>query len=181
MAKRPFGPKEHCTIDDGFVAALLSAPSLFGLKGSARTLCYFFGGAAGVLTALTNQPFAWRRVVPFRVHGQVDTPFVPTLLLLPWMTGALQQRNARRFFFPFTSGKRRESTRTGSVKQPGDPMRGAEAVIKAVESPAPPLRLLLGAPALDLAYKRLDSLRANFDAWKETTLEADYPQAREKA
>ena len=60
-------------------------------------------------------------------------------------------------------------------------MRGAEAVIKAVESPAPPLRLLLGAPALDLAYKRLDSLRANFDAWKETTLEADYPQAREKA
>ena len=54
-------------------------------------------------------------------------------------------------------------------------MRGAEAVIAAVESPEPPLRLLLGAPALDLAYKRLDALRANFDAWKDTTLSADYP------
>ena len=103
MAKKPFGPKAHCTIDYGFVATLFSAPSLFGLKGAARTHCYLFGGAAGVLTALTNQPFAWRRVVPFRVHGQVDTPFVPTLLFLPWATGAFKQRNARRFFFAFTA------------------------------------------------------------------------------
>ena len=80
-----------------------------------------------------------------------------------------------------TAGKRRESTRNGSGKQPGDPVRGAKAVIEAVESPEPPLRLLLGGPALELAYKRLDSLRANFDAWKDTTLEADYPEARQKA
>ena len=31
------------------------------------------------------------------------TPFVPTLLLLPWVTGALKQRNARRFFSCFTA------------------------------------------------------------------------------
>ncbi len=79
-----------------------------------------------------------------------------------------------------TAGKRRESTRANSGKQPGDPVRGAEAVIKALESSAPPLRLLLGAPALDLAYKRLDTLRANFDAWKETTLGADYPEAQQR-
>ena len=79
-----------------------------------------------------------------------------------------------------TAGKRRESTRANSGKQAGDPVRGAEAVIKAVESPEPPLRLLLGAPALDLAYKRLDALRANFDAWKETTLSADYPAGAER-
>lgn len=103
MAKKPFGAKAHCTIDYGFVATLFLAPGLFGLKGAARTLCYLFGGAAGVLTALTNQPFALRRVVPFRVHGEVDTPFVPTLLLLPWATGALKQRRARRFFFAFTA------------------------------------------------------------------------------
>lgn len=103
MTKKPFGPKAHCAIDYGFVATLFAAPGVFGLKGAARTLCYLFGGAAGVLTALTNQPFAWRRVVPFRVHGQVDTPFVPTLLFLPWITGALKRRSARRFFLAFTS------------------------------------------------------------------------------
>lgn len=55
-----------------------------------------------MLTAVTDQPLAWRRVVPFRVHSQVDTPFVATLLLSPWATGALKQRNARRFFYLFT-------------------------------------------------------------------------------
>lgn len=54
-----------------------------------------------MLTALTEQPFALKRVVPFRIHGQVDTPFVPTLLILPWATGALKRRNARLFFFSF--------------------------------------------------------------------------------
>ena len=102
-AKKPFGAKAHYTVDYGFVAILLSAPTLFNLKGAARVLCYLFGGAAGLLTALTNQPFAWKRVVPFRVHGQVDTPFVPTLLVLPWATGVLKERNARRFFFSFTA------------------------------------------------------------------------------
>ena len=36
------------------------------------------------------------------MHGQVDTPFVPTLLLLPWITGALKDSKARRVFFSVT-------------------------------------------------------------------------------
>lgn len=103
MNKKPFGPGTHAAIDYGFVATLLLAPDLFKLRGAARTLCYAFGGAAGVLTALTDQPLALKRVVPFRVHGQIDTPFVPTLLLLPWATGALEARNARRFFLSFSA------------------------------------------------------------------------------
>jgi len=42
-----------------------------------------------------------KRLVPLRVHGQLETPYVPGLLLLPWLTGALKQRNARRYFFSF--------------------------------------------------------------------------------
>lgn len=101
MNQKIFGSKEHCSIDYGFAATLLLAPRLLKLEGTARTLCYVFGSAAGVLTALTDQPFALKRLVPFRVHGQVDTPFVPTLLVLPWMTGALKQKKARLFFFSF--------------------------------------------------------------------------------
>nr|WP_237478525.1 oxidoreductase [Lichenibacterium sp. 6Y81] len=75
-----------------------------------------------------------------------------------------------------TAGARRRQTRERSGNQVGDPVRAAEAVIAAVTAPAPPLRLLLGAPALELAYGKLDRLRANFDLWKETTLGADYPE-----
>lgn len=77
-----------------------------------------------------------------------------------------------------TAGKRRAQTRERSGNQAGDPVRAAEAVIKAVTAEKPPLRLVLGAPALELAYGKLDSLRANFDAWKETTLGADFPEHR---
>ncbi|WP_419730932.1 oxidoreductase [Lichenicola sp.] len=76
-----------------------------------------------------------------------------------------------------TAGVRRQQTRERSGNQVGDPVRGSEAVITAVTSENPPLHLLLGKPALDMAYAKLDTLRANFDAWKELTLGADYPQA----
>jgi short-subunit dehydrogenase len=74
-----------------------------------------------------------------------------------------------------TSGKRRQVTRSVSGNQPGDPVRAATAIISAFEADEPPLRLLLGALALKIARERLDALRANFEAWAETTLSADFP------
>jgi NAD(P)-dependent dehydrogenase (short-subunit alcohol dehydrogenase family) len=79
-----------------------------------------------------------------------------------------------------TAGKRRRATRAVSGTQPGDPARAAMAIISAFEAAEPPLRLLLGAPALKIANERLDVLRANFDAWAETTLSADFPTHGEK-
>lgn len=101
MPYQPIGPTAHGAIDYGFVTLQALAPRLFQLQGSARTLCYAFAGAQGVLNALTDHPLGLKRVVPLRVHGQLETPFVPALLVLPWVTGALQQRNARRYFFSF--------------------------------------------------------------------------------
>ncbi len=75
-----------------------------------------------------------------------------------------------------TAGKRREATRASSGAQPGDPVRAAKAIIEAVEAKEPPLRLLLGASALNIARNRLDALRTNFDAWAELTLSADFPK-----
>jgi hypothetical protein len=36
----PIGPRLHCAIDYGFVALQALAPTLFNLKGSAKTLCF---------------------------------------------------------------------------------------------------------------------------------------------
>jgi NAD(P)-dependent dehydrogenase (short-subunit alcohol dehydrogenase family) len=75
-----------------------------------------------------------------------------------------------------TAGKNRRSIRGYSGKQPGDPVRAAAAIIKAVESNDPPLHLLLGKAALKGANWKLDLLRKNFDAWQETTVGADFPE-----
>lgn len=73
-----------------------------------------------------------------------------------------------------TAGRRRVQTRSVSGKQPGDPARAATAIIRAVESDTSPLRLLLGASAYTVAMKRLDTLGESFDAWRDTTLAADF-------
>lgn len=97
------GPTAHGAIDYGFVMIQSLAPSFFHLRGSARVLCYAFAASQGILNALTDHPLGMKRVVPLRVHGQLETPFVPSLLLLPLATGALRQQNARRYFVSFFS------------------------------------------------------------------------------
>jgi NAD(P)-dependent dehydrogenase (short-subunit alcohol dehydrogenase family) len=79
-----------------------------------------------------------------------------------------------------TAGERRRQSRERSGKQQGDPVRAAEAIMEAVGSENAPLRLLLGKPALEMGYKKLESMKKDFDAWRQTTLGADYPEFQDK-
>src|SRR5215468_2885499 len=74
-----------------------------------------------------------------------------------------------------TAGAARRALRDLSGKQPGDPVRAAHAIIQAVESPAPPLHLLLGKDALRMAREKLDALHRDFDTWQNVTVGADFP------
>ncbi|GAB3562437.1 oxidoreductase [Spirosoma luteolum] len=76
-----------------------------------------------------------------------------------------------------TVGKRMDASLANSGKQKGDPVRGSQAIIDAVESHTPHLRLLLGDMAYKLATEKLDALRDNFTAWKDLSLSADFPDS----
>jgi NAD(P)-dependent dehydrogenase (short-subunit alcohol dehydrogenase family) len=97
-----------------------------------------------------------------------------------WAGPSIKESKMRIGDYEPTAGARRQSTANAAGKQPGDPVRAAEAILKAVQSENPPLRLLLGKPALELANKKLEALRRDFEAWKETTLGADYPEVGAK-
>lgn len=75
-----------------------------------------------------------------------------------------------------TVGVRMETSEEGSGRQVGDPVRGCEAIIKVVEDGVPHLRLLLGKMAYDFAIQKADSMKENFNAWKELSLSADFPE-----
>jgi len=75
-----------------------------------------------------------------------------------------------------TVGVRMATSLKGSGNQQGDPVRGCEAIIKAVQSDKHQLRLLLGEPAYKFAFEKLDNLKQNFESWKELTLSADFPE-----
>jgi len=64
----------------------------------------------------------------------------------------------------------------GDGKQPGDPAKAAEAMIAAVESNDPPLRLLLGADAIGAWERKQAAFAAELERWRsvgEATAYAD--------
>ncbi len=75
-----------------------------------------------------------------------------------------------------SSGANKSFIRGYSGNQPGDPKRAAQAIVKAVESKHPPLRLLLGAAALKGATGKLETLKKDYDTWAETSVWADNPK-----
>jgi NAD(P)-dependent dehydrogenase (short-subunit alcohol dehydrogenase family) len=68
-----------------------------------------------------------------------------------------------------TAGRRRKEHDATHGTQPGDPAKAAEALIAAVESPHPPLMLVLGPDALENFRASLDALSADLDAWEQTS------------
>jgi NAD(P)-dependent dehydrogenase (short-subunit alcohol dehydrogenase family) len=77
-----------------------------------------------------------------------------------------------------TAGLRLRQIRGYSGNQPGDPERAAAAIVEAVESPDPPLRLLLGKAALAAGRAKVELLRRDFEAWAAVSEGADFPQAK---
>ncbi|MCO8305529.1 oxidoreductase [Streptomyces sp. RKCA744] len=99
----------------------------------------------------------------------------PAAFRTNWSGPSMRQSAVTIDDYAETAGARRTGTLATYGRQPGDPVRASEAIIGAVEAAEPPLRLLLGRAAYDIARARLDSLRATFDAWRDVTLGADYP------
>ncbi|MEO5718491.1 MAG: oxidoreductase [Chthoniobacterales bacterium] len=73
-----------------------------------------------------------------------------------------------------TSGKFLRFLETMSGKQPGDPAKAAEAIIAAVESDTPPLRLVLGKYANDKARKKFADAEKERAAWEYVGLPTDF-------
>ncbi|RED37389.1 oxidoreductase [Paenibacillus sp. VMFN-D1] len=67
--------------------------------------------------------------------------------------------------------KMREET---DGKQPGDPARAAEIIIKLTEEKEPPLRLILGAAALESALKSSKERVSEAEKWADVSKSADF-------
>ncbi len=73
-----------------------------------------------------------------------------------------------------TSGKFLRLLETTNGKQPGDPEKAADAIIAAVESGAPPLRLVLGKYANEKARKKFADAEKERAAWEHVGLPTDF-------
>ena len=73
-----------------------------------------------------------------------------------------------------TSGKFMRFLETMAGKQPGDPAKAAEAIIAAVESDTPPLRLVLGKYANEKARRKLADAERERAGWEHVGLPTDF-------
>lgn len=60
-------------------------------------------------------------------------------------------------------------------KQPGDPRKAAQAMIKVVESENPPLRLPLGEDAIGAIEAELENVKKDIAPWREVGVETTFP------
>ncbi|MCB4803644.1 NAD(P)-dependent dehydrogenase (short-subunit alcohol dehydrogenase family) [Methylobacterium brachiatum] len=75
-----------------------------------------------------------------------------------------------------TAGARLKATAEKSGTQAGDPIRAGEAMIRVTELANPPRHLVLGAWGYEAVTSRLKQRLAEIEAWRETSLGADYPE-----
>jgi NAD(P)-dependent dehydrogenase (short-subunit alcohol dehydrogenase family) len=94
-----------------------------------------------------------------------------------WSGRSLKQPRAGMQAYAATAGARRAEIIGNYGKQPGDPVRAADAIIQVVESPKPPMNLILGKNGLDRVRAKLKDLMRSIDEWESVTLGADFPKA----
>src|SRR5215469_16047777 len=68
----------------------------------------------------------------------------------------------------------RKARQVKSGKQPGDPDKAAQILLKVVEAEQPPSHLLLGHDAPKFVREKLQSLNSEFAAWENVTKSTDF-------
>jgi NAD(P)-dependent dehydrogenase (short-subunit alcohol dehydrogenase family) len=82
------------------------------------------------------------------------------------LMGARFHRSRELDAYADTVGQTRAYVERIDGTQPGDPRKAAAAIVAALEAPEPPLRLILGADAVDAIRAKHERLRAELEGWE---------------
>lgn len=115
----------------------------------------------------------WQEVEPLGIKVMLVEP---SGFRTDWAGRSANETEHQIADYADTAEKNIRHLRAASGNQDGDPVRAAEAIVHAVESPNPPHRLLLGNEAYDGAIAKLSELREEFTAWEAISRGADFPQ-----
>lgn len=76
-----------------------------------------------------------------------------------------------------TAGQTRRMVESGDGSQPGDPAKAARAIRTALAADATPLRLPLGADAVEAITDHLDGVRSELGAWEKVSRSTAFDEA----
>jgi NAD(P)-dependent dehydrogenase (short-subunit alcohol dehydrogenase family) len=88
--------------------------------------------------------------------------------------GSLKWSEAVSPAYAETIGKMRGFMSSYHGTQTGDPIKAANAIVRAVSAEVPPLRLALGPDAVGIVRSKLASVEANLDSWLDVSSSTDF-------
>jgi NAD(P)-dependent dehydrogenase (short-subunit alcohol dehydrogenase family) len=115
----------------------------------------------------------WQEVEPLGIKVMLVEP---SGFRTDWAGRSANESKKQIADYAATAGAWRKQVRAISGKQPGDPVRAAQVIVKAVKSAKPPHHLLLGNDAYKGAMTKLKALRKEFTAWEAVSRGADFPK-----
>ena len=93
-----------------------------------------------------------------------------------FLAGSIQMANRTIEEYEPTAGQFKKIMSDRNGNQDGDPVKAAMAIIQAIESPNPPLRLVLGKIAINTVHAKIESMQEDLKNWNEVGLATSYEQ-----
>ncbi|NUW38653.1 oxidoreductase [Nonomuraea rhodomycinica] len=151
--------RSGCVVNIGSVAGFATAPGT-GLYGATKF------AVEGISEAL---------------HGELAPLGVRVVVVEPggfrtdFLNGAsLRVEPASIPDYDAGAGPTRAALAAGDGRQPGDPAKAAAVIVDVAEAGEPPLRLQLGADAVERVEAKLDLVRRELDRWRPTALSTGF-------
>lgn len=91
-------PTTHAVLDYGLAILFLLAPALFGFSGVAASVSYAVGVVYLAVSLLTQYPLGLFKLIPFPVHGVLESISAAAWIVIPWLFGFAEIPAARNFF-----------------------------------------------------------------------------------
>ncbi|MFO1312617.1 MAG: oxidoreductase [Burkholderiales bacterium] len=147
---------------------MLNVSSIGGLLGNIGSGYYNASKFAveGLSQALAQE------VAP---HGIRVTLIEPGPFRTDFQGRSMQRAKARVGAYADTVHARRAQQDKNLGREPGDPVRAADAIVDLAEHPDPPMHLLLGANAVGRAREKFNALLKSIDAWEKVSKGTDFP------
>lgn len=93
------------------------------------------------------------------------TALAPGQFRTDWAGRSMDRTPRRLSDYDIVMDPIRATRQAKSGRQPGDPAKAAQALLALVASPNPPVRLFLGADALELVGQKLEAMQVELAAW----------------
>lgn len=110
-------------------------------------------------------------VAPFNIHVTIVEPGPFRTL---WAGASMKFTEKQLDGYEETAHKTKTTITGYSGAQPGDPVKGSQAVLKLIEEEKPPLRLVLGKLALQRARTKIKLLEDDFNAYESVSNSVDF-------